>query len=272
MQLADAAAIATVVALLILAYVHAKPAINRWATVKFLRIHCEIDWDDLLTREQARQLPGRKRLRRWRRVRTFRLVQRLMTKAHRIAKYDLVDQLRPELDRSECAPVLPGSNPLVVEAAAIAKHDRDRRQARKRARIHRKVVCAGDCGTKYGKRRHDHKFSDSGWLCPSNISCIREPTGEHYCRMCDFEARFSTLGQCTEQAKDPTASAEDVETAIANDQHTREASAWRTSEHDGHEFAQELEEQGVVGPPTERSDETPSLTPVRDTPEPSKVG
>ena len=230
MQLADAAAVATVVALLILAYVHAKPAINRWATVKFLRFHCDVHGEDLLTREQARQLPWRKRLRRSRRGHMYRRVQRLMTRAHRIARYDLSEQLSTELARPEHAPVPTGCDPLVVEAAAIAKHDWERRRARQRAQIHRKVVCAGGCGTRYGKRRHDHNFFggggiEGGWLCPTNISCIREPTGEHYCGMCDIEARLSTLGQCAEQARDPTASSEVVETAKAEDQNTPEANS-----------------------------------------------
>ena len=143
MQLGDVAAIATVVALLILVYVHAKPAINRWATVKFLRIYSELHWDDLLAREQARELPWPRRLRRWRRNRTFRLVQRLMTRAHRIAQHDLVEQLSAAVDRSELLPRPSDCDPLVVEAATVAKHEHEKRQARHRARIHRKVSASG---------------------------------------------------------------------------------------------------------------------------------
>ena len=170
MQLADVAALAAVVALLILAYVHAKPAINRWATIKFLRIYSELHWDDLLTREQARELPWPRRLRRWRRNRMFHLVQHLMTRAHRITQHDLIEQLGTALDRSELMPVPPDCDPLVVEAAAIAKHEHEKRKARHRARIHRNVVCAGGCGTRYGKRRKDHNFSggsgiEGGWFC-----------------------------------------------------------------------------------------------------------
>ena len=277
MQLADAAAIATVVALLILAYVHAKPAMNRWATVKFLRIYSELHWDDLLTREQARELPWPRRLRRWRRDRTFRLVQRLMTRAHRIAQHALLQQLRAALDRSEFLPGPPGCDPLVAEAATVAKHEHKKRQARHRARVHRSVVCAGGCGTRYGKRRKDHNFTggsgvEGGWYCPTNVSCLDEPIGEHYCGMCDRETRHSTVGQYTEQARDPTTSSEDVETAIAEDQDTPEATAGRASEYDGDEFAPTPEEQGVVRPPTEGSDETPAQAPGRNTPEPATVG
>lgn len=277
MTLGDVAAVETIVARPIVVCVAAKRAINRWATVKYLRIQCEIDWNDLLTPEQARHLAWRTRLRRWRRTCIFRLVQRLMTRAHRIARYDLFNQLMAELDRSEHLPVPPGRDPPVVKAAAIAKHERDRRQVRQRARIHRKVMCASGCGTRYGKRRHDHNFFggsgiEGGWLCPTNLSCIREPAGEHYCGMCDLEAGLSTLGQCTEQPRDLTASSEDVKTAIANDPGTREAAARRASERDGHEFAPTPEERGVARPPTEGSDETPAQTPGRDTPEPATVG
>ncbi len=228
MALGDVAAVATVVALLIVAYVHAKPAINRWATVKFLRIQCEIDRDDLLAREQVRRLPWRNRLRRWRRTREFRLVQRLMTRAHRIAKRDLFLQLMAELKRSEHLTVSPERDPLVVEAAALAKHEQDRRQDRQRARIHRKVVCAGGCGTRYGKRRHDHNFVggsgiEGGWLCPTNISCHDEPTGEHYCGMCACQDWLSTIGALPDQASDRTVPLADVGSAITSPQSPAEA-------------------------------------------------
>ena len=103
MQLADVAAVATVVALLILAYVQAKPAINRWATVSFLRIYSELHWDDLLTREQAKELPWPRRLRRWKRNRIFHFVQHLMTRAHRITNTTSSSNLAPySTTRSSC--------------------------------------------------------------------------------------------------------------------------------------------------------------------------
>jgi len=213
-QLVNVAAIATVVALLILAYVHAKPAINRWATVKFLRVYSEMHWDDLLTREQARALPRRRRLRRWRRNRVFRLTHHLMTRAHRIAQHDLLEQLMTARDRPEHSPVPPDCNPLVIEAAAVAKHDWNRRQARHLARVHKGVVCAGGCGTKYGKRREDHSFTagsgiEGGWLCPTDRSCLREPTGEHYCGMCTKADWLSSI----RRSEDPDRLPDDVEAA-----------------------------------------------------------
>ena len=219
MTLGDVAAVETIVARPIVACVAAKRAINRWATIKFLRIQCEIDWNDLLTREQARHLAWRTRLRRWRRTCVFRLVQRLMTRAHRIARYDLFNQLMAELDRSEHLPVPPDRDPLVVKAAAIAKHERDRRQVRQRARIHRKVVCASGCGTRYGKRRHDHNFFGGsgikgGWLCPSDISCRDEPTGDHYCGMCACQDWLSTISALPDQSSDRTVPPADAESAM----------------------------------------------------------
>ena len=104
----------------------------------------------------------------------FHLVQHLMTRAHRITQHDLIEQLGTALDRSELMPVPPDCDPLVVEAAAIAKHEHEKRKARHRARIHRNVVCAGGCGTRYGKRRKDHNFSGG-----SGIS------GRDHARRCD---------------------------------------------------------------------------------------
>ena len=214
MQLADVAAVATVVALLILAYVHAKPAINRWATVKFLRVYSELHWDDLLAPAQARALPWPRRLRRWWRNRVFLLTQRLMTRIHRIAQHDLLAQLRSAHGRPEFSPVPTNCDPLVVEAAAVAKHDWNRRQARRRKRVHKNVVCAGGCGTKYGKRRADHSFSggggiEGGWLCPTDRSCLREPTGEHYCGMCTKADWLSSI----RRSEDPDRLPDDVEVA-----------------------------------------------------------
>lgn len=267
MQLADIAAVATVVALLILAYVHAKPAINRWATVKFLRIYSELHWDDLLTREQARELPWSRRLRRWRRNRTFRLVQRLMTRAHRIAEHELFKQLRAALNHSEYLPGPPGCDPLVVEAATVAKHEHEKRQARRRARVHRNVVCAGGCGTRYGKRRKDHNFTggsgvEGGWYCPTNVSCRDEPTGEHHCGMCDLETRLSTIRQYPDQASHLTIDSTDAEHASNSPQGPVEAIKDRASEPQSQRSAPDLAGQRPAGPPTEDGGSTrvpPSL-------------
>lgn len=262
MQLGDVAAIATVVALVILAYVHAKPAINRWATVKFLRIYSEMHWDDLLTREPARALPWPRRLRRWKRSRVFRLTHHLMTRANRIRQHELLEQLRVAYDRSEFSPVPPNCDPLAVEAAAIAKHDWNQRQARRRARVHRKVVCAGGCGTKYGRRRRDHDFSgdsgiEGGWLCPTNISCLREPNGEHHCGMCDREARLSTIRQHPDQTSHRSVASADE----------------RASEQQSHQSAPKTADQRSARAPAEDGDGKPVSMPAQNTPrESSRVG
>ncbi|MYI07508.1 MAG: hypothetical protein F4059_09405 [Gemmatimonadetes bacterium] len=271
MQLADAAAIATVVALLILAYVHAKPAINRWATVKFLRIYSEIQGDDLLTREQARALPWPRRLRRSRRNRVFRLTHHLMTRAHRIAQHELLEQLRVAYDRSEFSPVPPNCDPLAVEAAAIAKHDWNKRQARRQARIHRNVVCAGGCGTRYGKRRKDHNFTggsglEGGWLCPTNISCLREPTGEHHCGMCDREARLSILGHYPDEATRWTVSPAEAESVITSSRNQTATLDYQTSEHQVQRLAPRPAVERSAGAATVRGDATPVPIDERSTP------
>ncbi|MCY4104327.1 MAG: hypothetical protein OXG55_13870 [bacterium] len=256
MQLADVAAIATVVALLILAYVHAKPAINRWATVKFLRLYSEMHWADLLAREQARALPRRRRLRRWRQNRGFCLTHHLMTRAHRIAQHDLLEQLRVAYDRPEHSPVPPDCDPLVIEAAAVAKHDWNRRQARHRGRVHKKTVCAGGCGTKYGKRRRDHNFFgdsgiEGGWFCPTDISCLHKPTGEHYCGKCELEGRLSTIRQHPDHTSHRTVPSADE----------------RASEQQSHWSAPKTADERPARQPTEDVDGKPVSMPAQNTPE-----
>ena len=55
-----AGSLSAVLALLLLVYVTAKPAINRWAAIRFFGFHCDVDGEDFLSSE-----------------RTFRLLQRL---------------------------------------------------------------------------------------------------------------------------------------------------------------------------------------------------
>ncbi len=263
---------ATVCSLLILVYVHTKPAANRWATVKFLRTLSELRVENLLTREQARSLQWPRRLHRARRQFVFRLVQRLMTRAHRIAQDELLKQMNAACERSEFLPAPADCHPLAIEAAALSRHRRERQETHRRARVHKNVLCAGGCGTRYGKRRHDHSFTgggvvEGGWFCPTNVSCVREPTGEHYCGMCGLGAHLPTIRQHTEQVKEPTASTEDAEKAITNHQGTPEAADERAPEQDSYESTPKPEEQGAARPPTEDSDATPAPPPARNTPE-----
>ena len=60
-ELETFAHVAAVVALLILAYVHAKPAVNRSATIRYLRKSDEVELDDLLTADPPCGLPLRRR-------------------------------------------------------------------------------------------------------------------------------------------------------------------------------------------------------------------
>ena len=82
-------------------------------------------------------------------------------------------------------------------------------------------MCAGARGTRYGKRRHDHNFVEGsgiegGWLCPTNISCRDEPTGEHYCGMCACQDWLSTIGALPDQANDRTVPLADVGNATTS--------------------------------------------------------
>ena len=82
---------------------------------------------------------------------------------------------------------------LVIEAVALSRHREKKLQQRHLRRVHKGLVCAGGCGTRYGKRRRDHNFIGGGgiaggWFCPSNESCRITPTGKHHCGMCYLEA------------------------------------------------------------------------------------
>ncbi|WP_420621099.1 hypothetical protein [Candidatus Poriferisodalis sp.] len=55
------------VSLLLLLYLQVKPRVNRWALARFLHATHAYEGYDLLTNEQARSLPRKRRLRRWRR-------------------------------------------------------------------------------------------------------------------------------------------------------------------------------------------------------------
>ena len=50
---------------------------------------------------------------------------------------------------------------LVIEAAVLSRNREKKLQQRPLQRAYRGVVCAGGCGTPYGKRRHDHNFVGS---------------------------------------------------------------------------------------------------------------
>ena len=186
---------ATTVALLILVYTQAKPAMNRWATVKYLRSYYELTFEDLITPEQARALPWARRLRRaWRDKFVIPFVARVMTRQHRIHLLYLIGQLKQadgQMAESWVASPQAGVDPLVVEAVSLSRDRHERRRIRRLMRVHRGVRCARGCGTKYGKRRSDHNFSggggiEGGWFCPSADSCVdrQKATGDHSCGMC----------------------------------------------------------------------------------------
>ena len=201
MNLADLGDLATVGALLILVYVTAKPTVNRWATVKFLRAIYEAPIDDLLTGPLDGLQRKRRLARSWREF-LRRCYQRLMTKAHQINYLRLhkacqtVRKEPDELVAFNAPRLLPQltdtERELVVEAAVLSLNREKKMRERHLRRIHKGVVCAGGCGTPYGECRQDHNLVggggiEGGWFCPSNESCRTKPTGRHYCGMCYTE-------------------------------------------------------------------------------------
>ena len=193
MTLESFAHLATVVTLMILVYVQAKPAINRWATIRYLRWCHEFRDDLLATPREVRLDSWARRLSRAQRgVRrgfAFMLMRRVDHLRLDILMYQLVQESR----RPDHMPVMDGCDPLVAEALFVSKHYLEDRKDRRRARIHRRVHCAGGCGTRFGKRRRDHYFFGGegiygGWLCPST-PCQGRTTGDHYCGMCLEELR-----------------------------------------------------------------------------------
>ena len=199
--LGDIGSLATVVALLILVYVTAKPTVNRWATVKFLRAYYEASMDDFLT-SPPDNLPLKRRIALKRRRFFYRLYQHLMTKAHRINHLRLIEACQATLQVPDEMLAFNAPNllrdytrtdrELVIEAAVLSRNRQKKLRERRRRRDHKGVICAGGCGTRYGKRRRDHNFVggggiEGGWFCPSNESCRIKPTGKHYCGMCGIE-------------------------------------------------------------------------------------
>ena len=188
MTLESFAHFATVVTLMILVYVQAKPAVNRWATIRYLRCCHEFRDDILVTPLEVRRFSWARRLRRAQRgvLRGFAFM--LMRRVDHLRLDILVGQLAQESRRPDHLPVMDGCDPLVAEALFVSKHYLEDKQERRRDRIHRKVRCAAGCGTRFGKRRRDHDFFGGeglhgGWLCPTT-PCKGQVTGDHYCGMC----------------------------------------------------------------------------------------
>lgn len=196
--------IAAGVSLLILIYLQAKPLVNRWALMRFLHATYAYELYDMLTNEQARKLPTKRRLRRWRRRRGFSLYQRLMTMVQRVKAPQLRDAF--ESARSDMyetwapdsvdfpAHLTEDERGFVLEAAAVSRLREERHRLKQLTRSHKGVCCAGGCGTRFGKRRPDHDFSggggiEGGWRCESDVSCRDRPTGDHFCGMCTLERR-----------------------------------------------------------------------------------
>ena len=195
--------VATVVALIILAYVHAKPSVNRWAAIRYLRKTYEVGLDDLLTADSPGGLPLRQRAARARRRLMYHCYQSLMTLPHRVSKLRLnmaFDEVRGLPDdqlgfaMSLREKVTDAEREMIVTAAVLSHAYEFKRRVRRLKRMHKGLMCSGGCGTRYGGRRHDHNFVGGsgiagGWYCPTTESCSTAPTGKHCCGMCILEER-----------------------------------------------------------------------------------
>jgi len=188
-------------ALLVVAYVYAKPAVNHWAIRGYLVARATPNLLDLQTPEQRRCLPIQQRLRYWLRRARFRWYQRCAKRVDRVRAHLMHNALQPLLadtfgtvtttDPPAHIKLTERERLIVHEAAGTIQHKTQRARERRLQRIHRGVRCAGGCGVRYGKRRSDHNFSGggplNGWTCPDLGVCDDEPTGDHHCGMCALE-------------------------------------------------------------------------------------
>lgn len=201
MTLESFAQLATVVTLMILVYVQAKPAVNRWATIRYLRCCYEFFDDFFVTPKEYRHSSWTERLRHAARLALRYFALFLMPRADQSRLGVLLPQLSRERQRPQHLPPLDGCDPLVAEALFVSRHHLEDR----RARVHKRVVCAGGCGTRFGKRRRDHDFLGGegihgGWLCPTT-PCKGQSTGDHYCGMCLEELQQASGARRVPDAK-----------------------------------------------------------------------
>ena len=176
-----AGGLAAIATLLILTYEKAKPAINRWATIRFLRVHSLVDPEDIFASERA-----------------LSFFELLMTREQRNRQLTMIHQLHQVKNLADKNLRTAKCDPLIVRAVVSSRRRRMNRENRRRKRIHKGLLCDGGCGTRFGKRRHDHNFYEGvgikgGWFCPSHDSCQKRPTGEHYCGMCHSEVRAPSI-------------------------------------------------------------------------------
>ena len=141
MTLEDGGDLATVAALLILVYVTAKPTLNRWAAVKFLRTYYEAPIEDFLTSDPPEGLPRKVRVARSTRRIFRRFYHQLMTKVDRINHIKLHQAFQAAAQGPDEMLALKAPYPshdltqrereLVIEAVALSRA----RQKRLRRRL-----------------------------------------------------------------------------------------------------------------------------------------
>jgi len=188
-------------ALLVVAYVYAKPAVNHWAIRGYLVARATPNLLDLQTPEQRRCLPIQQRLRYWLRRARFRWYQRCAKRVDRVRAHLMHNALQPLLadtfgtvtttDPPAHIKLTERERRIVHEAAGAIQHKKRVASERRVRGTHRGVRCAGGCGTAFGKRRFDHNFSggtlNEGWTCPNPDLCAQGPTEDHFCGMCHIE-------------------------------------------------------------------------------------
>lgn len=179
------------------------PKIKNWAIHKgVLNLH----WKLYLIEDNRFEtiIAGSNRFKRalwyWQQKVTFKSIKYLMPMKDYILLVPYYEAVAKELqDNSKGILYSPSiaSDPYIRELAVIVDVYESDIFERDFLRRHKGVLCANDCGTKYGERRHDHDFLcdggiklSGGWFCPSEDdddpgwSCIPKSTGAHYCGMC----------------------------------------------------------------------------------------
>jgi len=141
----------------------------------------------------------------WYERKAHSLIAKFVPLHYRLSLTSLWEEVEKELDANKFSGIYfphPESNPLYVEIAGYIHHKDRKANDRDCMKRHKGVVCAGGCGTKYGKKRKDHAFSggggvhdSGGWKCgwinvsTGEGSCFPKATGDHYCGMCKMERK-----------------------------------------------------------------------------------
>ena len=198
----------TIVGVILALIALTRTRVQNWATRRAV-YHCLFWAHQHIPVRPASAVTRRKRLwLAWQQLR-HKVVMRWVPVHHRVSLVRLVDAALTELKHATVAGEFspnPATDSLQVEIAAYIAHKDRQWREKELMRRHKGVRCAGGCGTKYAKKRRDHDFAgwggvrgSGGWRCEwirSDMcagSCIPTATGDHYCGMCEREARRASL-------------------------------------------------------------------------------